>query len=102
MNQTNPTNITGLYNMDTWVDMWTWANTESGSLFTMFILLSFFIISYTYMQRYKPESAFAASTLGTTMLGFVFYALGFLDPRILLGIILLVVGVVGVMKYKER
>lgn len=101
MNLTNPTNITSLYNMESWVDIMAWANTESNTLFTMFLLLSVFIISYTYMQRYRPESAFTASALSTALLSFIFYAVGFLDPRILLGIILLIVGAVAVTKYKE-
>lgn len=98
---TDPTNMTALYEMDSWVEVFTWANTESSGLFTVFLLLSVFIISYTYMSMYRPESAFIASLLSTTILGSVFYVMGFLNPTILISMVVLTGGSLVVARYRD-
>lgn len=91
-------NMTSLYEMETWVDIFTWANTATNQLFISMMLFSIFLISYTYMSKYKPEVAFVGSMTSTIMIGSIFYLAGMLNPAILISMVLLTAGAVGVSR----
>lgn len=96
-----PVNTTALTGIENWTGIFTWVNLESGGMFSIMLLLSVFIISYVYMSAYRPETAFLGSSMSVLLLAFVFWALGFLSPQVIVGLTVLIVGTVAVSRYRD-
>ncbi len=85
--------IGNLSNVDTVLELAQFANESTGEMFFSVILLTFFVISFVALSRFRKVEAFAASSFTTTILAVLFWVGGLVGwNQLILAVIATIVG----------
>jgi cytochrome b subunit of formate dehydrogenase len=70
-------------------DFFTFLNDATYNMFSLLILIAFFIIALTNLKNYPGEDAFAPAAFITSVMGVFMIALGWIDHLFVIGFIVL-------------
>lgn len=77
-NYTMPTNITSV------VDIWTYANSVTGDLYGVALLLGVFLVAFAGSKQFQIEKSFTASLFATVLVGFLLSTAGVVSASVLI------------------
>ena len=71
------------------VDLFTFANTETGYMFASVILIGFFMVSFMTLKHFSVQRAFASASFTTFLISIMLFSAGIV-PEIMMEVVFFV------------